>query len=175
MRKLSNKEALLLKMLAGVAVVCALGIMLVLTAPQVSTLQDQIGKFEQGIGNAKSLEVNEKELGVYYETLKKEIQKEKQSFYTADERDLTVLGIRMLSLIRKNGLTYNRLNKVDAKDGNYIEIGLSGNIVNVLRFFKEIYSQPKYLNVNFVTLNNTRGLVKTTIRMNYGTVAEIPH
>jgi hypothetical protein len=81
----------------------------------------------------------------------------------------------MLSLIRKNGLTYNRLNKVDAKDGNYIEIGLSGNIVNVLRFFKEIYSQPKYLNVNFVTLNNTRGLVKTTIRMNYGTVAEIPH
>jgi type III secretory pathway component EscR len=93
MRKLSNKEALLLKLLAGVAVVCALGIMLVLTAPQVSTLQDQIGKFEQGIGNAKSLEVNEKELGVYYETLKKEIQKEKQSFYTADERDLTVLGI----------------------------------------------------------------------------------
>ncbi len=175
MRRLSKHETLLLKILGASAAVLALVLLFAFTLPLVGRLQTQTALLERGIASAKSLEVNEKELGAHYESLKSAIQKEKESYYPAEERDLTRLGIRMLSLVRRNGLSYNRLNKVDAKDGNYLEIGVSGNVVNLLRLLREIYAEPRYLNVDYLTVSNKDGQVKAVLRMNYGTAPKISH
>ena len=175
MRRLSKKESLLLKILIASLAACALAVFLALVIPAAGGLRSEIDLLEKGIANAKSLEVNQKELGEYYENLKSRILKEKESYYPAGEQDLTRLGIRMLSLIKREGLTYNRLNKVDSKDGSYIEIGLSGGVVNLLRFLKEIYAEPKYLSVDYLTVSNTNGRMKAVLRMNYGMAPKISH
>jgi hypothetical protein len=175
MRRLSKKETLLLKVFVAAAAAGALAVFLAFTLPEAGRLQSRIAALEQGIENAKTLEVNEKELGAYYEKLESQIEKEKQSYYAAEEQDLTRLGMRMLALVKRNGLTYSRLTKVDSKDGNYLEIGVSGNVVGLLRFLQEIYGEAKYLNVDYLTMSNDNGRVKATVRMNYGMAPQISH
>ena len=175
MRRLNKNETLLLKILVALVVACVLAVFLALVLPEAGRLQSEINLLEKGIANARSLEVNQKELGEYYENLKDRIEKEEWSYYPAGERDLTRLGIRMLSLIKREGLTYDRLTKADSKDGSYVEVGLSGNVVNLLRFLKEIYGEPKYLSVEYLTVSNKNGRMKAVLRMNYGMAPKISH
>jgi hypothetical protein len=175
MRKLTSREKLLLKGLLAALLACGLMLFLAMKAPELKEVGTKINSLTENIKRVKALEVNETELGKYYDKLKIDIQKEKESFYTEDERDLTRLGIRLLALLKKHGLSYSRLNKVDSADGNYLEISLGGTIVRLLNFLEEIYAYPKYLSVNYLTINNKNGQVKVTIRMNYGELAEVSH
>jgi hypothetical protein len=162
-----------LGILGGAVFFCVLVLFLMLKLPEQNSVQAEITLLEENIKNIKALEINEKELREYHDVLKSAIDKEEKSYYTTEERDLTQLSLQMLALFERYQLHYTRLQKVDAKDGSYIEFSLDGALLNVLRFLDDIYSKPKYLNVTFFSFNNKNGFINTTIRMNYGESTEI--
>jgi hypothetical protein len=173
MKSLSKKEKLLLKALGVTLAGCALIVLLADKLPEIGELRSAIAMSEENIGNIQSLQVNETELEENYERLGQAIALEKDRYYYPEERDLTRLGMKMLSLVRRNGLRYTRLNKVDSKDGSHVEIALNGGIVNVMGLLKDIYANPKYLNVVFLSVNNKSGRANVTLRINYGESAPL--
>jgi hypothetical protein len=173
MKSLSKKEKLLLKLFGIMLAACGLIVLLATQLPQLKDLQAQISQSEEMIANIQSLKVNEAELEENYTRLQQAMAGEKDRYDTPAERDLTRLGIRMLALIRKNGLRYSRLNKVDSSDGSYVEIALSGRIVNIMRLLKDTYANPKYLNIIFLSVSHKSGTTNATLRINYGESAPL--
>ncbi|HEQ72068.1 MAG TPA: hypothetical protein ENN69_06225 [Spirochaetia bacterium] len=174
MRKLSRNEKVLLFVLSGSVFLCLLFLFLVLRLPEIDRVRSDIALLEESIRSIKSLEVNEKELTEYHEALKTAIQLETSRYVLPEERDLTRLSLEMLALLKKHRLSYNRLGKVNTRDGMYIEISISGALINVVGFLEEVYRRPKYLNIYFLTLNNRSGAASAVIRMNYGEITGLP-
>ncbi len=173
MKKLSNREQRLLKLLGAALAGLALVLLLAAQVPEWRSLQDEIARREMIIGNIQALRVNEAELGRNYDRLTGAIATEKDRYYASQEQDLTRLGIRMLALVRKNGLRYTRLNKVESRDGRFLEVALEGHIVDIMRLLDDIYANPKYLNVSFLSISTKAARTSATLRINYGERAPV--
>lgn len=175
MRALSKKEKILLIVLGVAVAFCLFILFLVVKMPEINEVQSSINVLEESIRSIKSLEVNEKDLTEYFGVLKTGITAEKERYHAVEDQDMTQLSLEILDIVKKHGLTYTRLNKVDSESGSYIEIAMNGALPNIVSFLQEIYERPKYLNIYFLTLNNTSRTANATIRMNYGEITDVSH
>jgi hypothetical protein len=152
-----RKTLRLLALLAAAAAVSGLGIAFTVGGERLSEARAVGGQYEAQIRKLEQTLPAEKDILSLRDRLKAEIEAKKGRFYRPDEMNPYSFGTLIKRRLASYGMSVVRYQVLDLKGENSLEFSVSGPVMSLVRFLREVSEFPKNWTISSFTLTMRGG------------------
>ncbi len=121
----------------------------------ISETETKIALISKRLLSLEKMKVSLDEFVRERDRIEKEIKMEVSRYYSQDDSDIYVFGIMVRKIILKNNLEIKKYHTFVENSREMIEFSVTGDIISIIMFIKEIYENEKYIDINYLRLKRS--------------------
>lgn len=172
---MTRREAVLVKVLAGVLAAAAVGTGFALQLQRRADARARIAAMTTELAKLRERDADVADLSRQHAVLSAETALEQERFYREREMDTYRFGAIVRTLLIGEGLAISRYRTLESSGRTFLEFTVSGSALGLSRFLRHVTESDHVWVVPSLSIDSrgTAGEVRSVFRIGYETIAAV--